>query len=89
MARDYMSSAGFIGFTDSLEHKTKEIADQLDGFSKELKNELGEEILRKVGEIYLAEEKRILAQKYPDSKLLNLLGIWVRDTKYGRQVNVG
>ena len=32
MARDYMSSAGFIGFTDSLAFQTKEIADQLDGF---------------------------------------------------------
>ena len=41
MARDCMSSAGLIGFTDSLAQQTKEIADQLDGFSKELKNKLG------------------------------------------------
>lgn len=89
MAHDYMSSAGFIGFTETLAHQTREIADQLDSFSKDLKNELGEEVLKKAGEIYLAEEKRILAQKYPDSKLLDMLGIWIRDTKYGKQVNVG
>ena len=89
MARDYMSSAGFIGFTDSLAQQTKEIADQLDGFSKDLKNELGEEVLKKAGEIYLAEEKRILAQKYPNSKLLDMLGIWTTNTKYGKQVQVG
>lgn len=89
MARDYMSSAGFIGFTETLAYQTKEIADQLDGFSKDLKNELGEEVLKKAGEIYLAEEKRILAQKYPNSKLLNMLGIWIKNTKYGKQVNVG
>lgn len=89
MARDYMNSAGFIGFTDTFAQQTREIADRLDGFSKELKNELGEEILKKAGEIYLAEEKRILAQKYPNSKLLNMLGIWTKNTKYGRQVNVG
>ena len=89
MARDYMSSAGFIGFTDSLAQQTKEIADQLDGFSKDLKNELGEEVLKKAGEIYLAEEKRILAQKYPNSKLVDMLGIWTTNTKYGKQVQVG
>lgn len=89
MARDYMSSAGFIGFTDTLSQQTKEIADQLDGFSKDLQNNLGEEVLKKAGEIYLAEEKRILSQKYPSSKLMKLLGIWTQNTKYGKMVQVG
>ena len=73
MARDHMSSAGFIGFTDSLAYQTKEIADQLDGFAKDLQNSLGEEVLKKAGEIYLAEEKRILAQKDPSSKLITII----------------
>lgn len=89
MARDYMSSAGFIGFTDNIAYQTKEIADQLDGFAKDLQNSLGEEVLKKAGEIYLTEEKRILAQKYPNSKLMNLLGVWVQNTKYGKMVQVG
>ena len=89
MAKDYMSSAGFIGFTDSLAYQTKDIADQLDGFAKDLQNNLGEEVLKKAGEIYLAEEKRILSQKYPNSKLNNLLGIWTQNTKYGKMVQVG
>ena len=76
MARDCMSSAGLIGFTDSLAQQTKEIADQLDGFSKELKNELGQEVLKKGRRDISCRKRRILTQKYPDSKLLDMLGIW-------------
>ena len=39
--------------------------------------------------LQLEEERRILAQKYPNTKLLNLLSVWTQNTKHGKQVNAG
>lgn len=85
--RDYMSLASFTDYTWFVGQD--KLLNSLEGLSEDLKNKLGEEILRKAGEIYIQEEKRILAQKYPGSKLLNLLTIWTKDTKYGKQINAG
>lgn len=76
---------------DELQQNIKELDKKFEQLGQKVKDELAKQVIIEAGELFLAEQKRLLAAA-PNSKMrkfADLLKVYTRQTKSGWQVNVG
>lgn len=76
---------------DELQRSIKELDKKFEQLDQKVKDELAKQVVAEAGQLFLAEQKRLLATA-PNPKMrkfANSLKVWTRQTKSGWQVNVG
>lgn len=76
---------------DELQRGIKELDKKFEQLDQKVKDELAKQVVAEAGELFLAEQKRLLAAA-PNPKMRKFassLKVWTRQTKSGWQVNVG